>query len=294
MMPMKRQETPRITVVTPSYNQAPFLEACLRSVLGQRYPNLEYIVVDGGSTDGSVDIIKHFEKDLAYWVSEPDAGHYDALNKGFRRATGDIFAWLNSDDMYTPWALAVVSDVFRHLPEVQWLTTLYPLFWNEADAATHCTQVPGYDRWTVLKRGVGVQQESTFWRRSLWEQAGAALNTSFKLAGDLDLWARFWELTDLHGVAVPLGGIRRHEGQRHIRYLDAYMAEANLIAQRYGLHASRRARSRLSGKLLSVMTMAPRRVQIQLYRLGFFGRGPVVARRDRQGTWTVRTAYFPC
>jgi glycosyltransferase involved in cell wall biosynthesis len=285
---------PRITVVTPSYNQAPFLEACLRSVLGQKYPNLEYIVIDGGSTDGSVEIIKSVEKDLACWVSEPDGGHYDGLNKGFRRATGDILAWLNSDDMYTPWAFAVVAEIFERLPEVQWLSTLYPLFWNEADAATLCTQLAGFDRRAVLRRGIGVQQESTFWRRSLWERAGGALDTSFKLAGDLDLWARFWEHAELYGVAVPLGGIRRHPGQRHVRQFEEYMAEAAVIARRYGLRTSGRASpAPAMAKLRSMIALtAPRRLRPLLHRVGFYHKGLVVQQRNREGTWNVRTVYF--
>jgi glycosyltransferase involved in cell wall biosynthesis len=285
---------PRITVVTPSYNQAPFLEACLRSVLGQKYPNLEYIVIDGGSTDGSVEIIKTFEKDLAYWVSEPDGGHYDALNKGFRRATGDILAWLNSDDMYTPWAFAVVADIFQHLPEVEWLSTLYPLFWNEAGAATLCTRLTGFDRRVVLSRGIGVQQESTFWRRSLWERAGSALDTTFTLAGDLDLWARFWEQAELYGVTVPLGGIRRHGGQRHVLSFDEYMRQADLIARRHGLHASRAAGSPTLGRLRRLIAAtAPRRVRHRLQSLGLiYHKGMIIEQRNRDGTWTVRTEYF--
>jgi glycosyltransferase involved in cell wall biosynthesis len=286
----------RISVVTPSYNQASFLEACMRSVLSQNYPNLEYIVIDGGSTDGSVEIIKSFEKDLAYWVSEPDEGHYDALNKGFRRATGDILAWLNSDDMYTPWAFAVVADIFHQLPEVQWLSTLYPLFWNEAGAATLCTQLKGFDRRHVLSRGIGVQQESTFWRRSLWERAGGALDTTFHLAGDLDLWARFWEHTELYGVTVPLGGIRRHGGQRHVLQFGEYMRQADLIAQRYGLRASRGARSLVVAALDNVIALTvPRRFRRALHRRGFrynYYKGPIIAQRNREGAWTVRTAYF--
>ena len=285
---------PRISVVTPSFNQAPFLEACIRSVVGQNYPNLEYIVIDGGSTDGSVQIIKSFEKDLAYWVSEPDAGHYDAVNKGFRRATGDIFAWLNSDDLYTPWTFAVVADVFERLPEVQWLSTLYPLFWNIAGAATLCTQLPGFDRSEVLRRGKGVQQESTFWRRSLWERAGGALDTSFKLAGDLDLWARFWEHADLYGLAVPLGGIRRHGGQRHVRHFEEYMREADVIARRYGLRAARRAPVPLIAKLRSVIAaMAPGRLSSVRHRMGLCRKASIVTQRNREGTWDVRTVYFP-
>jgi Glycosyl transferase family 2 len=253
---------PRITVVTPSYNQAPFLEACLRSVLGQKYPNLEYIVIDGGSTDGSVDIIRSFEKELAYWISEPDGGQYDALNKGFRRATGEILAWLNSDDMYAPWTLGVVGSIFEALPAVAWISTLYPLFWDDSDLPLYCTRYPGFDRWHVLSRGLGVQQESTFWRRSLWEQAGARLDTTFQLAADLDLWARFWEHAVLYGVTVPLGGMRVHQGQRHVLHQQQYTSEAQAIFERYYLPPY----GRTMEMLMKMYWLLPRRLRRLLMR----------------------------
>src|SRR6266404_3514026 len=101
---------PRITVVTPSYNQAKFVEATIQSVLDQGYPNLEYIIMDGGSKDGSVEIIRRYEKHLAYWVSEKDNGPSDAIGKGFARSTGSILAYLNSDDLYMPGSLKAIAD----------------------------------------------------------------------------------------------------------------------------------------------------------------------------------------
>src|ERR1051326_2842776 len=109
---------PRITVITPSFNQAEFLAQTITSVLGQKYPNIEYMVIDGGSTDGSVDIIRRYEKDLAYWVSEKDRGQTHAINKGLRRATGEIIAYLNSDDYYLPSAFDRVAAHFRAHPDV--------------------------------------------------------------------------------------------------------------------------------------------------------------------------------
>ena len=105
----------KISIVTPSLNQGKFLEQTLKSVLDQDYPDLEYIVIDGGSTDDSVDIIKKYADRFAYWVSEPDKGHYDAVNKGFKHATGDVFFFLNSDDMLVPGSLSVVKETFTEL-----------------------------------------------------------------------------------------------------------------------------------------------------------------------------------
>lgn len=101
---------PKISVITPSYNQAQFVEATLQSVLDQNYPNLEYIVIDGGSTDGSAEIIERYADQLTYWVSEKDSGQSQAINKGLRRATGDILCWLNSDDTFLPGTLAFVAE----------------------------------------------------------------------------------------------------------------------------------------------------------------------------------------
>jgi len=109
---------PKVSIITPSFNQGQFLEASIRSVLEQDYPNLEYIVVDGGSKDNSVEVIKKYADRLAWWVSEKDKGHADALNKGFSHATGEILAWLNSDDMYFPGAVSEAVAVLQSHPEV--------------------------------------------------------------------------------------------------------------------------------------------------------------------------------
>ena len=153
---------PRISIVTPSFNQAPYLEATLKSVLDQNYPNLEYFVIDGGSTDGSLDILRRYADRLTGWVSEPDHGQMHAINKGFSHATGEIMAWLNSDDMLCPWALQTVGHIFKDLPAVQWLTTRTPLRWNAAGEATAAYCVPGFCRtWYYRGQHLGNQDRKS-------------------------------------------------------------------------------------------------------------------------------------
>ncbi|HLY25451.1 MAG TPA: glycosyltransferase family 2 protein, partial [Aggregatilineales bacterium] len=116
---MSHLASPSLSIVTPSYNQAQYLEDTINSVLEQNYAAREYIVIDGGSTDGSVDTIQKYADRLAYWSSEPDQGQYDAINKGFCHSTGEIMAWINADDMYAPWAFQVVGEIFATHPEIQ-------------------------------------------------------------------------------------------------------------------------------------------------------------------------------
>ncbi|UPU36500.1 glycosyltransferase [Geomonas paludis] len=230
------REVPRLTIVTPSYNQAEYLEECLDSVLSQGYPNLEYIVMDGGSSDGSVEIIKKYEKHLSYWQSRPDGGHYAAVNEGFRRATGEVLAWINSDDKYHPGALHLVGDAFLGCPEVEWLTGSPTLWDSDGKAAGFSSEPPAWCREKYLRGEVNapfIQQESTFWRRSLWEKVGG-LDAAFALAGDLELWARFFRHARLYTLHAPLGGFRSRpgEGQRSEAHLESYNREAERVVIR--------------------------------------------------------------
>lgn len=178
---------PRVTVVTPSFNQGIFLEETIRSVLLQGYPKLEYIVIDGGSSDSSVDIIRRYEPYLAFWTSEGDRGAADAIRKGFERATGDIFAYLNSDDPYLPGALFAVARAMDTKTDFVYGNT----FWIDAEGRRlgDRRQTP-IDKLGYLYGGFDLQQPSTFWRRDLYAAAGG-MNPDFSFAFDTDLFFRF-------------------------------------------------------------------------------------------------------
>ena len=236
----------RLSIVTPSFNQSGFLGATLDSVLSQDYEDLEYVVIDGGSDDGSARIIEEHADRLAYWVSEPDGGLYDALNKGFAKTSGEIMAWINSSDLYYPWTLETVAEIFSQLPEVQWimgLSTQFSTVGGPRSVRRGCFNVydilAGDYRW--------IQQESVFWRRSLWERAGGRLDSSIRLAADFDLWLRFMRLAPLHHVETVLGGWRVHDDHLGELGHGGYAREAESLASSFAVDAGplRRARARI-------------------------------------------------
>ena len=182
------------------------------SILSQGYPGLEYVVLDGGSRDGSDAIIRRAARHLTAWRSRPDDGQYAAVAEGLEGTDATILGWLNADDMLHPLALRKVADAFLSHPETRWLTGRPTAF----DASGRVTWVrPDLPRWTpdIFYAGdfrAFIQQESTFFTRELWQAAGADFCKDFPLAGDFDLWLRFFRLTDLRVVDRLLGGYRMH------------------------------------------------------------------------------------
>jgi glycosyltransferase involved in cell wall biosynthesis len=201
---------PRITVVTAVRNGAQYIEDTIRSVISQGYPDLEYIVVDGVSTDGTLDIIQKYEKHITSWVSQPDKGVYDALNTGFARSTGEVMGWLNASDQLHINSLFVVGSVFASLPEAEWITGR-PTGFNASGMTILVKDLPHWSRHRFLAGANRyIQQESTFWKRGLWERSGGRLDSAYRDAGDCELWVRFFRYAQLHTVDALIGGYRPH------------------------------------------------------------------------------------
>jgi glycosyltransferase involved in cell wall biosynthesis len=244
---------PLVSIVTPSYNQALYLEETIRSVLTQDYALIEYIIVDGGSTDGSREIIQRFADRLSWWVSEPDRGQTDAINKGFSRAQGEILAWLNSDDTYLPGAIAGAVTYLQKHPEAG-------MVYGDANLVDEQGQVIGkfpaaQTDYRRLRRGyVHIPQQAAFFRADLWRQVGP-LDPTFYFAMDYDLWVRLARISALHYLPFAWANFRLHSGGKSVAADERCWPEMLRVHQREGggrlspLYIKARLRPLFYGKL---------------------------------------------
>jgi glycosyltransferase involved in cell wall biosynthesis len=233
---------PKISVVTPCFNMAGFIEQTILSVLNQNYPNLEYIIIDGGSTDGSREIIEKYSDRLSYWLSEPDSGMYDAIQKGFDKSTGEIMCWLNADDIFLPNSLQARADLFLKYPKAEWMEG-NNVVCNEAGTLLNTNLPKHHTRMFFLREKFynaektdlvsfgTIQQESVFWRRKLWEKAGSKIDTTLKLGGDFELWMRFFRHSELFITPVLLSAFRIRSGQQSAKSRKLYLDEIKNIMQ---------------------------------------------------------------
>jgi glycosyltransferase involved in cell wall biosynthesis len=179
---------PKISIITPSYNQGQYIEHTIKSIVDQNYPNLEYIIIDGGSTDNTVDIIKKYEKHITYWVSEPDKGQSDAINKGIAKATGDVFNWINSDDYLAQGALQLVGDYFND-EKLDVLCTPAQLFNEQGNIRINDFTKANAHIYDLLN-STGLNQQGMYWRMDKIKRLNG-VNTAFNYSMDLDLWKRY-------------------------------------------------------------------------------------------------------
>ena len=225
-------DQPLVTIITPSLNQARFLEATIQSVLSQDYPRIEYMIVDGGSNDGSVDVIKKHESKLAWWVSEKDKGQTDAINKGFAHAKGEILAWINSDDTYEPGAVSAAVKYLQDHPEVG-------MVYGDCNFINESGRVIGkfgsaQTNYRLLRQGYAhIPQQTMFLRADLWKQVGP-LDPSFYFAMDYDLWTRIAARTEIKYVPQTWANFRLHTSGKTIAADDRCWPEMIRIHYRDG------------------------------------------------------------
>ncbi|MBK9925620.1 MAG: glycosyltransferase [Anaerolineales bacterium] len=234
---------PLVSIVTPSFNHARFIEATMQSVLTQDYPRIEYLVVDGGSNDGTVDVIKKYDgrggvlpsnsgSGITWWVSEKDKGQTDAINKGFAKATGDILAWLNSDDTYAPGAISASVKYLQEHPEVG-------MVYGDCNFINEQGNVIGQFNsaqtdYHLLRQGyVHIPQQTMFFRKELWEQVGP-LDPSFYFAMDYDLWTRIAARSEIKYVPQTWANFRLHTSGKTIAADDRCWPEMVRVHYRDG------------------------------------------------------------
>lgn len=237
MTPSRPHEPlPRISVITPSYNQVAFIEQTILSVLSQDYPNLEYLIIDGGSTDGTLEVLQRYD-DHIIWISEKDNGQTNAINKGLRMASGEILTYLNTDDLYEPGALLAVGAYFAGHPEAAWVSgqchnidergriirrgvSLYKNFWLRLG------------NYTVLQVLNFIAQPATFWRRCVVERVGY-LDETLQYTMDYEYWLRISQHFRIHPLNRALARFRIHAASKSGRTSFAQFDEELMVAQRY-------------------------------------------------------------
>ena len=303
---------PLVSVITPSFNQGRFLRAAIESVLGQSYARVEYIIVDGASTDESRDVIREYGDRIAYWVSERDSGQSDALNKGFRRASGEIVGWLNADDVYLPDCVTLASRALSADPS---LGAVY----GDVAVIDWEGRVIGRPKWddydfeALLTHRAMLPQPGSFFRRDILERVGF-LRTDLHYAMDYDLWLRLGRLAPVCHLRKPVARFRLSETNKSVIAADRWAAEFVRICERFfsdqdlsprllGLRAEAFAGAHLHGAANALVTFDTRAARAHLleavrchpriaFRRNFMGtlgrivlgrRAGRIARRFRHG-----------
>jgi glycosyltransferase involved in cell wall biosynthesis len=230
------RKLPTITVITPSYNQGSFIKETIDSVLEQNYPNLEYWVIDGGSTDSTVNILKSYKKKIK-WISEKDAGQTDAINKGLLKAKGEIVCYLNSDDVFFPGTLVTVAEVFSKNPDLVWVTGDYQII--DAGGKEIQSFVRNYKRYFrhsampyILYVLNCIVQPSTFWKRSIHKKIGL-FDQTLRYCMDYDFWLRLLKIKEPIIINQQLSKFRIHSSSKGGSQYDKQFEEETKVLSKY-------------------------------------------------------------
>ena len=224
---------PRISIITPSYNQGKFIEETINSIITQGYPNLEYIIIDGGSHDSTVDIIKKYEKQINYWVSEPDHGQADAINKGLSRCSGEIFGWINSDDMLLPGALFKIAQAYQNTPEAIICGDVINFHENSTG------EMLIVQKNISFKSLMAIPFSDTSWHQPgifiplKWIKQVGLLDESFRYSFDEDLLLRILRVTGVHYLKVPVAKFRLHQQSKTVAEFDLFLPEVNEVVLKH-------------------------------------------------------------
>jgi glycosyltransferase involved in cell wall biosynthesis len=266
-----------VSIITPSYNQAQFLEETIRSVIRQEYAPIEYIVIDGGSTDGSIDIIRRYEEHLAFWITEPDRGQVDAINKGLMKARGDVVAWINSDDMYMAGAVREAVQVLQQNPEVGMVYGDGLMVDAQGRLLDrHCYRT--YDVLDLLCFDV-LLQPTVFMRRNVLEAVGY-LSDEYDLILDHELWIRVAAHSPIHHVPSFWAVERTHERAKTIAQADSFSSEAERMIVNLEMDPA----------IAQVIRCNPRRVEASLH--AFAARRFIDAGQHRRAVKRLFQAFF--
>jgi len=231
---------PKISIVIPSYNQGRFLEKSILSVINQRYPNTELIVVDGASNDNSIEILQSYDSYISYWVSEPDQGQSDALNKGFSKASGDILGWLNSDDLYLPGAFFKVAKEFKRHKDALVVYGDYVEI-DENDIVSKYVYSLDFNLRHFIYEGFHLNAQAMFWRQSIFRKFGE-FDVNLHRTMDYDMILRFGLIAGEQGflrVNTPLACFRRHNEQKTRGMDEVVVREHACIRRKAGIHSTK-------------------------------------------------------
>ncbi len=229
----ERFSSMKVTVVMPVYNGEEYIEYAIKSVINQSYKNIQFILVDGGSTDSTMDIVNKYSEFFEIVISEKDNGMYDAINKGFSHSDGDLMLWLNSDDYLFENAIETAVMVMKKHPSIKWMKGRNA-YLDQNNTIRKIACFKSYYK-SLLKLGFyrtnglgSIMQETTFWHRELYEKAGGYVNTEYKVASDYELWVRFSQFETLYSVNTLFGAFRQHTAQLS-GDIKAYETECNEI-----------------------------------------------------------------